>query len=123
MNKINMFLDRYSRYSQLVLRVGLGAVFVWFGWSSFSNPDMWVRLVPAWTEAIGSPVTLVKIHGAVELVFGLLLVLGIKKRFAATILFISLLNTLTLVSGPTLVRDIGLAFALFSLILKPKNQA
>ena len=116
------FLSRYERYAPVVLRIGIGFVFIWFGWSALTNTDMWTRLVPEWATSIASPVTLVKIHGLVELTFGALLIIGFWARLSATILLVSLINTLTLVSGPTLIRDFGLAIALVSLVLNPYKR-
>jgi uncharacterized membrane protein YphA (DoxX/SURF4 family) len=116
------FLSRYERYAPVVLRIGIGFVFLWFGWGGLTNTDMWVGLVPAWTTAFAAPATLVKIHGLVELLFGTILIFGFYARIAAAVLLLSLANTLTLVSGPTFIRDIGIATALVSLILNPYQR-
>jgi uncharacterized membrane protein YphA (DoxX/SURF4 family) len=111
----------FAKASSIILRLGIGFVFTWFGWSGITNTEQWVGLVPAWTSAFGSPELLVKIHGVVEFVFGILLILGVYTRIAATILFLSLFNTLFAVQGPTLIRDIGLATATLSLALRPRQ--
>jgi uncharacterized membrane protein YphA (DoxX/SURF4 family) len=108
-----------EKYSHHVLRIGIGFVFLWFGYSALTNSDMWIRLVPAWTGFLGEAKTLVTFHGIFELIFGLLLMAGIRTRIVATLLGLSLLHTLFLVSGPTLIRDIGLLAALASLALNP----
>lgn len=118
--KINQFLDKYSKFAPTILRIGLGFVFAWFGYMGLSDTSAWVKLVPEWATALADAETLVKIHGAVELIFGIFLIFGVKLRLAATILFISLLHTLTLVKGGILIRDIGLAAALLALILRPR---
>lgn len=112
------FLDRFSAYAPLILRAGLALVFIYFGWSGLMQTQMWVALVPAWTGIFGSAYTLVKIHGTFELILGLTLLFGFYTRLSATLLLISLLQTLTILSfGPVLVRDIGLTFALLSIVL------
>ena len=119
------FLDRFSQYAPLTLRVGLAFVFIWFGWSGLTNPTMWVGLVPAWTAMFGSAYNLVLIHGAFELVLGLTLLFGFYTRLSATLLLISLLQTLTILGwGAVMVRDIGLTLALISIILaKPASKS
>jgi len=112
------FLDRFSQYAPLTLRVGLAFVFIWFGWSGLTNPTMWVGLVPAWTAMFGSAYNLVLIHGAFELILGLTLLFGFYTRLSAALLLLSLLQTLTILGwGAVMVRDIGLTLALLSIVL------
>ncbi len=110
-----------EKYSNYILRFGLGFVFVWFGYSALMNNDMWIRLVPEWTSFLGQAKTLVTVHGVFELMLGLLLFLGLWTRVVAILLGLSLLHTLFLVSGPTFIRDIGLLAALISLVLNPRR--
>ncbi len=116
MHKVEAFFERYSFLSTYILRIGIGFVFIWFGYSGVTNTDMWIRLVPAWTGFLGSAKTLVIMHGIVELVFGLLVLVGIWTRTSAAILFLSLFHTLFLVSGVTLIRDIGVAAGALALV-------
>ncbi len=120
-HSIERFVNRYARYSPLVLRLGLAFVFVWFGWSGIFNTELWTGLVPAWTGDIAPAATLVKIHGLVELTFGLLLAFGVYTRLSAFILCVSLVHTTFLLSGPTMVRDIGLSIALLSVVFSAEN--
>lgn len=111
-------MDFIKKYADFFLRAGLGFVFVWFGYKSITNPQMFVSLVPEWTSFIAAT-TLIKIHGAVEVVFGILLIVGWKIRLSAGVLLLTLLGTLfSLDYGPTMIRDIGLWFSLFSVFAK-----
>ena len=102
----------------MVLRIGLGLVFIWFGYSGLTNTAMWVNLVPAWTLSIAPAATLVKLHGAFELIGGLLLCAGLWTRWVSGLLLLDLLNTITLLPyGPIMVRDVGLAISLLSVYL------
>lgn len=114
-----MILAKYENYSALVLRAGLGFVFIWFGFSALIDPEMWISLVPAWTGLFASAKTLVIIHGIVEVIGGFLLCTGLKIRLVTIVLFLNLLHIMTLLNfGPVLVRDIGLAAALLAVFLK-----
>lgn len=114
-----MKLDKYTSYSSLVLRLGLGFVFIWFGLSGLITPEIWVDLVPSWTSAIASAKILVLIHGAIELIGGFLLCSGIKVRWVAAILFLNLAHILILLDfGPIFIRDVGLAMALIAIWLQ-----
>lgn len=117
MNTINNYINKYSSYSGDILRIILGLVFIYFGWTSITTPDMWTSYVPTWTNVLGTAVLLVKVHGVVEIVLGLMLVLKIKVRMVAGILFLDLLHILTLLNfGPVWIRDMGLAGSMLSLI-------
>ncbi len=121
LSKINLLIDKLSPYSHIILRIGLGFVFIWFGWSSITETEKWIALVPAWAIDILAPANILVIgHGIFEVVFGLLLVFGIFARLTATLLLLNLLHTITLISGPTQIRDIGLAFALLALVVHKK---
>ncbi len=118
-----MNLKHYEGYAPFILRLGLGFVFIWFGYSGLTNTAMWTGMVPAWTSVFGPAKTLVQIHGAVELLGGILLVLGIWIRPVAAVLLLSLLHTLTLLKfGPIMVRDIGLAAAMLSIFLSGEKK-
>lgn len=124
MQKFNQIIDRFSHLSPIILRVFLGIVFIYFGWTSITTPDMWSGYVPAWTSFIAGAETLVRIHGIVEIALGLLLVMGIQTRIIALILFLDLLHIITLLEfGSVWMRDLGLAGSLLSLgLMKEKEE-
>ena len=99
--------------SNNITRIGIGIVFIWFGLSGVITPDMWTGMVPLWALTITSAHTLVVAHGIFELVFGFLFFIGFRQKITGTLLFLSIVQTLTLVSGPTLYRDIAIALATF----------
>ncbi len=102
----------------VVLRVGLGFVFAYFGWSGITEPENWAGLVPDWIISIASPETLVRIHGIFELIGGVLLVMGVRLGIVSGLLFLNLLHTVFLLSsGPIIVRDVGILSGLLSLFL------
>lgn len=111
-----MNMNKCSAYAPWILRIGLGFVFIWFGWSGLTNTAMWTGLVPEWLTGIAPAETLVKGHAIFELVFGLLLCAGIWTRWVAILLLLNLIHTITLLNyGPVMIRDIGLAAALLAI--------
>jgi uncharacterized membrane protein YphA (DoxX/SURF4 family) len=98
-----------------IARMGIGFVFVWFGLSGIISPENWISMVPMWATAITSAHTLVVLHGIVELVFGFLFMINVWRKVSGLVLFVSIVQTLTIVGGPTLVRDISIAAAVFGL--------
>ena len=103
----------------LILRLTLAFVFLWFGFSQWSDAALWVSFVPTWMTNIINAGTLVYLNGTFEIIAGIMLALGILPRLVAALLglhllFISLSIGLTSATG---VRDIGLALATISLSL------
>jgi uncharacterized membrane protein YphA (DoxX/SURF4 family) len=124
MEKIHTFIDRYEKNSLSILRISLGIVFIYFGWTSIVTPQMWAGFVPAWTHMFLPALTLVQLHGISEVAFGLLLIMGIQTRVVAFFLFFDLLHILTLLDfGPVWMRDLGLTGAMLSLIFSKRDSS
>jgi uncharacterized membrane protein YphA (DoxX/SURF4 family) len=119
MNKLNKFVNNYKKFAPVVLRYGLVFVFLWFGTSQLRNQTMWTYLVPSWATAFGlSAVTIVKLNGAFEVLFGILLLVGWHIRIVAGLLFLHLLVIASSLGfSPIGVRDIGLSLATLSIAL------
>ena len=103
-----------------VLRVGISAVFIWFGVSQLLNQGAWVSFIPPWLVSVSgiSTVKLVIINGFFETVAGALLALGILVRPVAILLFLHLVGIVFEVGLSAIgVRDIGLAVATLSIAL------
>ncbi len=118
------FLDRYSEYAPLVLRLGLAIVILWFGVNQLLSPEQWTAWVPGWTAALGlTPETVVFLNGIFEIVTGLLLVLGVYTRLIALVLFVHLL-VIVFEIGITAIgmRDAGLATAFLALALDNRSR-
>lgn len=111
----------------MILRLGLGALFLWFGFSQLLDGINWVGWVPAWAVAVLHipPAMIVLLNGLVEVVLGALLVCNLWVRIAALLLGLHL-ALITIEIGLTAigVRDFGLTiatFALFFLTSKPSK--
>ena len=75
----------------IIMRLGLVALFLWFGISQVLHPDQWTAWIPAWTSQL--PLTQIQIiyaNGGFEILFGLLLFLGLWTRFVAALLALHL---------------------------------
>lgn len=109
-----------TRIGIIVLRLGLAAVFIWFGSSQLLSPSEWVGWVPKWAENLSrlSAEKIVFINGIFELVLGLLLVLGFKVRLAASFLALHLaVITFDIGWNEIGVRDFGLTLSTLALAI------
>ena len=89
-------LTRYEPASDIVFRVAFSLIFIVGGLGHFFrhehmlarlNDSPWLDLV----SAIGSPSFLLTVSGGTLLVGGIALLLGVKTRYAAAVLFLTLI--------------------------------
>lgn len=117
-----MYTQSYTSY---ILRLGLGFVFLWFGFSQLFDQSTWVSFIPtALTTATGiSASTFVIVNAMFEIFCASLLVFGIYTRVVASLLFVHMIAIVADVGlGPIGIRDIGLMVALFSIALQGKDE-
>ena len=97
-----------------ILRLGLAAVYIYFGISQLNNANAWSSTVPDWALSISgvSAVAIVMFNAIFEIVFASLLALGFWTRIVSILLAIHLaIITFTMGFNPIGVRDFGLTMA------------
>lgn len=107
-----------TQIAQFILRNGLAAMFLWFGFSQLFDGVNWVGWVPDWIVSIVHlpPAMIVLLNGSFEVVAGILLALGIWVRPIAFLLAAHLaIITLEIGLSAIGVRDFGLTVATLSL--------
>jgi uncharacterized membrane protein YphA (DoxX/SURF4 family) len=116
------------RYSQLALRIGLAAVFVWFGVDKLMHPQYWLDAwMPQHVQAFVirlsvTPRDALNLLGIAEVLIALSLVTGFFIRwFAACAIVFLLAVSVTHGFSEVLIRDVGLIGALVALILWPER--
>jgi uncharacterized membrane protein YphA (DoxX/SURF4 family) len=103
-----------------VLRLGLAALFLWFGFSQLLDGVNWVSWVPAWAVSLLHipPAMIVLLNGTFEVVAGGLIALNIFTRWAALLLALHLVVLVFDIGANAIgVRDFGLMAASFALAL------
>jgi len=108
------FFEKLDSYAPTVLRIGIAAVFLYFGISQVSDPESWVSWLPDFLVTLSpvSDVTIIYLNGIFEIVMGTLLAFNYYRRIVATILGLHLLHISLLMNfGPLMVRDLGLTIA------------
>lgn len=110
----------WSEWAPVVLRFGIAFVFLWFGVTQIMDQTRWVSLIPDFLVNVSglNAETLVIMNGVFEVVFGVLLAIGIKVRIVAALFALHLLTIVfELGFTATGVRDIGLMFATLAIAL------
>lgn len=101
-----------------VLRFGLAAMFMWFGFSQLFDSLSWVSYVPSWASNLLNipPALIVLANGSFEVIGGILIASGFLVRWVALFLAAHL-AVITIEIGMTAigVRDFGLTCATLAL--------
>ncbi len=107
-------------FAPVVLRLGLAALYLWFGFSEVLNPEMWVSWVPTWASSITglSAHSIVYINGGFEIALGAFLAIGIAVRWVALVLAVHMAVIVYEIGFDAIgVRDAALAAATIALSL------
>jgi uncharacterized membrane protein YphA (DoxX/SURF4 family) len=115
-----MNTEKIQAYAPAVLRIGVSLVYLWFGFQQFLNTKQWISYIPKSVIAF-SPVdaeTLVHFNGAIEIVFGFALLVGIFSGISALILALHMADITYVVGYDAIgVRDFGITIATFAAAL------
>ena len=123
MSHLTHIFDSHSHYGTLIARVGISAVFLWFGIDKFVHTINWIGWVPEWMQALipMSMTNFMYLQGIIEAVIGLLLLIGYKVRFAGLLAVLTLAGVEIAMVGTgqteMMLRDAGLLAASLSLFL------
>jgi len=106
----------------MILRLGLGATFIWIGFLIFQNPVGWEAFIAPWIKTLlPLPLSSVMTATAVfDIVIGLLLIVNFWTRLAAALAALHLLFVIVAIFGNQGIaaRDLGLLAASLALALK-----
>ncbi|OGM98326.1 MAG: hypothetical protein A2915_04435 [Candidatus Yanofskybacteria bacterium RIFCSPLOWO2_01_FULL_41_34] len=117
------------RYSNSVLRIGLAIVFFWFGIDKFFHPNYWINAwVPQSVSLFAAnfnirPIDIIYISGVFEVLVGISLITNIFVPLFSSLAVLFLASIMFFLGfSEILVRDIGLAGALLSLVFWPRQR-
>ena len=118
------------KYSNLFLRLGLAAVFIWFGVDKFLNPQYWLSAwVPQNILALASKIgisglDIVYTSAVFELLVGASILSNIFIRIFSVLALIFLITVLfTFGINEVIVRDFGLIGGFLSLLFWPGSRS
>src|SRR3989338_560307 len=118
-------VESYKHLAPLVVRLGLGLVFLWFGFTQLFDGDTFLGYLPDFATKIIplAPLTIISLNGAFDAIFGFLLLIGLFTRFTAAIVSLHLLIVaLGLGYNDVAVRDLGLMLMTFSVFINGPDQ-
>jgi len=111
-------LKIYQEQSKFLLRLAISLVFIWFGINQLGNIENFLSYLPNFILTSNFTNIIVIFNGVFELIFGILLLIGLFTRFTALILSINLLTiAIGLGYNDIFIRDLGLTLATFSIFL------
>lgn len=118
-------VNQWQWLAPILLRCGVGIVFIIFGVDKFIHPELWIAYMPAWFTAL-VPIDLtlhMYIQGAVESLLGFFLIIGFWSRTTAFICTLMLgAITVSLGYNEIAVRDFGLFLAAGALSLREQQK-
>lgn len=108
-----------KEHAPVLLRFTISIVILWFGFNQLINPSLWYGWLPSWVNIIPfEKIIIIYFNGIFEIIFGLLLILGIFTRLTSLIISLHLLLiTIGVGYNDVAVRDFGLTLAAFSIFL------
>lgn len=116
---------RYGRYgtSYLVLRLGLGIVFLWIGISMYLTPTNWIGYLPQEIPLGLSRETALQMNALLDVAIGLLLILNKFPKITAAVAALHLAGVL-IFNGidSVIIRDVGLFGASLALFFWPHHR-
>ncbi len=112
-----------TQTSAATIRYSLVLLFLWFGVQQLIDAPTWVGFLPEWTGYIPVPGELfVQLNGWMEVVFAVLLMLGVFTRVVAAVLGVHLLFIAVSVGGAIGVRDAALGLVTIAFALSPADR-
>ena len=119
------------RFSNMLLKIGIAAVFMWFGIHKFISPEYWVNAwIPVWLPGFLeyfslTPINFIYISGIFQILVGLSFLTNVGTRIFALLASVFLLLVIIIFGfngfNEIIVRDIGLLGGLLAIMFWPER--
>ncbi len=115
--------NNVKEYSPILIRISISLLFLWFGATQIFNPEYLAGYLPDFILASDYANNFLLLNGVFEVVFGLLLLIGLFTKIASLILALHLLGiSFSLGYNDIAVRDFILSLVAFSIFLNGKDK-
>lgn len=124
-NKIETKVREWQWLAPILLRVGIGTVFLLFGVDKFLHMNVWIAYMPQWLPSLlpFSIEIFMYFQGALEAILGLFLIIGFWSRTSAFLCALLLAGiTFTLGYNEIAIRDFGLLLGAVALSLREQTK-
>ena len=116
-------LEKYQKYAPIVVRYGIGIVFLLIGLDQAFKPGNWVSWLPSFVPSSISGETFFFLTGIFNTIVGVLLLIGFLTRLAAFLAALHLVGVLiTIGYNEIFIRDLGLFLMAISVLLHGKDE-
>lgn len=117
-------MEKYEGYAQIVLRISISFVVLWFGLNNIFNSELLVGYLPQYAYNFPiEPLTIMLFTGIFETLFGALLFVGLFTRASSFLLAIHIfIIAVSLGYNDIAIRDYGLALATFAIFLQGPDK-
>ena len=110
-------------YSQVLIRISMSLVFLWFGINQLINSEDFLGYLPDFLLVSTFSENFIIFNGIFELILSILLLIGLFTRFASFFLAIHLLGIIiSLGYNDIAIRDLGLMLVTFSIFLRGSDN-
>lgn len=116
--------EQYQKYGTTVVRLGIAAVFLWFGLTQFFNPQALIGYAPSFAFSLPISITqFMMLNGIFDTLVGALLAVGFFTRAVALLGAIHIAGVaISLGHNDVAVRDWGLSIAALSIALNGPDE-
>ncbi len=112
-----MTFDKFKEYAPIFVRLGIGIVFLLFGFDQTFNPANWMAWTPSFISFLSGNVFWL-FTGIFNMIVGFLLLIGLLTRLAGLLASLHLIGVIiTLGYNDIAIRDFGLLLGAISVLL------
>ncbi len=120
-----MKIGSYKQYAPVVLRIGIALLMLWFGFTNVFSPNTLIGyLSPSIAHFTPfSSLTVMVINGMFEVLFGVLLLIGVFTRTASLLTALHIFGIAIILGyNDIAIRDYALAAASFAVFLNGADR-
>lgn len=118
-----MKTEKYKKYAPVILRAGVALVFLWFGFTNIFT-DKLAGYIPDFIISMNiNASTVLLLNGIFEVIFGILLLLGLYTKLSSFLLGLHVLLIIPSIGYNAIaIRDIAIIIVCISIFLNGADR-